>query len=309
VRLDGTDVGTGFLAAADLSDGSVIDIELGPAASASEGIRLISDADVADYRNVFGPKHPIVTGVDLSANRLVVSWTPNGEASGDVTFDVYRDGERIAEGLAGSTTSFIDPQSGDHATKTHCYSVEAIFAVSGNASQHAKPVCYWGAANARVQTYGAQGFVASGGQLVFNHGRWHYEDWGDPTDTLTIANVTPATSGPHLVQVLAGNGAADFTTGITCGVKAVEVWSGNTKVGGGQLLMPHLATWDDWRDSSFVRVELQAGTSYTIVIREDEHSGNMSDFEHFTLYGGTGGASGRFNKVNISELKLLALGL
>ena len=51
-----------------------------------------------------------------------------------------------------------------------------------------------------------------------------------------------------------------------------------------------------------------AGKSYTIVIREDESSGNMSDFGHFALYGGTGGTAGRFNRVNIAELKLLAIG-
>jgi hypothetical protein len=72
--------------------------------------------------------------------------------------------------------------------------------------------------------------------------------------------------------------------------------------------MPHLATWDDWRDSNFVPVDLVAGKTYSFVIREDGASGNMSDFVHFASYGGTGGTSGRFDKVNISDLKLLAMG-
>jgi len=308
VRVDGEDVGLALIAAADLEDGSVVDVDLAPASAVGDGINLIGAAEVAEYRNIFGPKSPIVTATELVADRVQISWTANGEAPSDVVFNVYRDGQRIAEGLDGSSTSFSDPDSGDHTTTTHCYSIEAVFTLSGNASQHAKPACYWGAASERVQVFGAQGFAASGGQLVNNHGRWHYEEWGAESDTLTIANVTPTTSGTHFIQVLAGNGAGDFTTGITCSVKVVEVWAGDTKVGGGQLYMPHLATWEDWRDSNLVRVELEAGTPYTVVIREDADSGNMSDFSHFALYGGTGGASGRFNNVNIAELKLLALG-
>jgi hypothetical protein len=72
--------------------------------------------------------------------------------------------------------------------------------------------------------------------------------------------------------------------------------------------MPHLEAWSEWRDSNVVRVTLTAGTPYTVIIREDAASGNMSDLDHFSLYGGTGGTGGRFNKVNIAELKLLAIG-
>ena len=307
VRLDGKDAGTGFLPATALSDNSLIELDLTAGSASTSGIRLISDADVADYRNLFGPNNPNITNVGVLGGQLAVSWDPNGEPASDVTFSVYRDGVRIANALPGSTTSYTDPQSSDYITKTHCYSVEAVFA-SGNASQHAKPVCNWGPNSVRVMTFGAQSFTASGGVLSQSHGQWHYDDWGNPSDTLTLTNVVATTSGAHLIQVLAGNGAGDFTTGITCGVKALEVWDGATLVGSGQLVMPHLGTWDDWRDSSLVRVNLQAGKSYTLVIREDGHSGNMSDFEHFMLFGATGGTGGRFNKVNIAQLKVLALG-
>jgi hypothetical protein len=307
VRVDGHDV-DGVVASADLEDGSVVDVDLGAGSGDAGSIREIDEADLADYENLFGPKSPVVTATEVVGDRVRITWTPNGEAASDVTFSVYRDGERIADGLSGDTTTFTDPGSGDHATTTHCYTVEAVFELSGNASQHAKPTCWWGAGSARVQTFAASSFTAVGGVLLDTHGRTHWDDWGDEGDTLTVTNVTPTTTGPHFIQVLAGNGAGDFTSGITCAVKAVEVWEGATLVGSGQLVMPHLATWDDWRDSNLVRVELEAGTSYTIVVREDEASGNMSDLEHFTLFGGSGGTGGRFNKVNIAELKLLAMG-
>jgi hypothetical protein len=156
---------------------------------------------------------------------------------------------------------------------------------------------------------GAQSFTAAGGTLVDNYGRWHYESWGDPGDTLTASGLTAAASGEHLVQVEYGNGAGDISTGITCAVKRVEVIDQATSsvVGSGLLVMPHLGAWDRWANSSFVPVILQAGHTYDVVISHDAHSLNMSDFEHNALYGGTGGSAGAFHHVNISEIKLLAL--
>ncbi len=307
VKLAGQDVGTGFVDEADLSDGDVFDITLAEGAAATSGIRLVSSSEVADYKSVFAPRTPTISGVALVGDRLQVTFDAGGEAASDVTFRVYRDGASVATDLPGGTTTWLDDGSADHATRTYCYSVESRFA-SGNVSQRARPYCYWGPGSSRIQTFGAQSFTATGGTLLDTHGRWHYDDWGDPTDTLTIGNVTASQSGRHLLQVLAGNGAGGFTTGITCGVKAIEVWDGATLVGSGQLVMPQLGTWDDWRDSTFVEVDLQAGKTYGVVIREDGASGNMSDYDHFSLYGGTGGLSGRFDKVNIAELKVLSMG-
>jgi len=308
VRRDGQDVGTGFIEAAALGQDNVFEVELGTGATSTKGIKALGDAEIADYKNVFGPRTPSISGVAITNDRVQVNFTV-AENAADVTLNVYRDGTRIAQDLPGSTTSYVDMGSAAHATRTYCYTVEAVFKTSGNASQRARPWCYWGPNNGRIQSFGAQqNFQANGGTLVLNHGRWHYENWGDPGHTITVSNVTAKQSGRHLLQVTAGNGAGDYTTGITCGVKAIEVWDGATLVGSGQLTMPHLATWDDWRDSNLVPVDLVTGKTYSIVIREDAASGNMSDFAHFSSYNGTGGQSGRFNKVNISEVKVLAIG-
>lgn len=303
VTLNGVDAGEGFIDAADLAEENVFEVRLGNASGGAGTITLLSEADVGAYKNVFGPKTPTIATVAVEADRLKVTWDAAGETG--VTFDVYRDGVRVAWGL--TDTTWTDPNSGDHATVTHCYSVDASFTDSGTTSQHARAICYWGATNQRISSFSAQNFAAQGGTLVMNHGRWHYEDWGDPSDTLTIANVVPAQSGEHLLQVVAGNGAGDTTTGVTCAVKSIEVWNGGTRVGGGYLVMPHLGAWSEWRDSNVVSVDLVAGTNYTVVIKEDVYANNMSDLDHFSLYGGSGGTGGRFNKVNITELKMLYL--
>jgi hypothetical protein len=307
VRLNGADVGTDFVAASDLADDNLFEITLGPSSSPAGTITTLDEAAIANYQNVFGPRTPSVDGLSIVGDRVQLSLSVP-ESPGDVTLRVYRDGVMIADDLPGGTTTFTDTGSAGHATTTYCYTVEARFTSSGNASQHARANCWWGPGASRIQTRGAQSFTASGGSLVLNHGRWHYEGWGDEGHSITVANVVAGQSGKHYVQAVAGNGAGGFDTGITCSVKAVHVYDGANLVGSGQLLMPHLATWSDWRDSNVVPVDLVAGKSYTIVVEEDDASGNMSDLDHFSLYGGSGGTAGRFNRVNVAEVKLLAVG-
>src|SRR5690606_33911812 len=166
------------------------------------------------------------------------------------------------------------------------------------------PVCWWGSANERITTIDAQSFVATGGSFVFNHGKHHYEAWGDAGHTLEAPLTVPA-SGGYLLQLVAGNGGP-VDSGITCAIKKVVVKQGNTVVASGYLAMPHLGDWSVWRESTFLPVDLVAGTAYTVHIGEDDHAFNMSELDHFAIYEGTGGKSGRFNRVNIAEIKLLA---
>jgi hypothetical protein len=307
VRLNGVEVGTDFIAASSLEDDNLIEVALGASGADEGSLKALTDEDVAAYRKVFGPRTPSVEGIGVAGDRVKLDLSI-AENPDDITFRILRDGLAIADDLPGATSSFTDPDSGDHATRTYCYSVEARFKESGNVSQRAKPACWWGQGASAIQTRDAKAFAAEGGTLVDNHGRWHYEGWGDPSHTLTVANLVASRTGKHFVQVVAGNGAGGFDTGITCGVKLVEVFEGAKLVGSGQLAMPHLGTWSDWRESSLASVDLVAGKSYAIVVREDDASGNMSDLDHFSLYGGTGGTGGRFNRVNVAEVKLLAIG-
>lgn len=313
VVLNGNEISKDFVAIAALGDFNLFEVELGPGQDATQGVKLVDDIQASNAQFVYGPRTPEISNVTLDNDRVRVSWT-SSENSNDVTFNIYRNGVRIAENLQGTTTNWSDPNSGAHATTTYCYAVEAVFKSSGNASQHARPSCYWGMNAQRVQTFEAQSFQAQGGTLVFNHGRWHYENWGASNHSLTVTNVKANQSGWHYLEVEAGNGAGNVTTGITCGVKAIEVWDGATFVGGGQLYMPHLAApgnpnaWGLWATSNFVPVQLVAGKTYSVVIRENDASGNMSDYSHFATYNGMGGQSGRFNFVNISAIKLLAMG-
>ncbi len=306
VRLNGVEVGLDFIAPPQLADENLIEIALGPASGATDTITELSEAETTDYRNLFGPFTPLITNIGIQNDRIAIDFNGQGETPAEVEFDVFREGQLVASGLPGSTTLWTDTASADHATHSYCYSLQARFVSSGNASQHAKPVCYWGPGTNRIQSVDANSFVSNGGTLVFQYNRWHYQGWGDPSHTLTVTGFTPTFTGLHYVQLLAGNGAGPFSTGITCGVKLVEVKDGNTTIASGYLTMPHLETWNDWRESSLLPVSLDANKSYTVVIGEDSQAINMSELDHFSTYGGTGGTA-RFNRVNIAELKVLAV--
>ena len=66
--------------------------------------------------------------------------------------------------------------------------------------------------------------------------------------------------------------------------------------------MPHTASWDNWKESSFVSFDLVAGEDYIVTVSD---GANMSYLEHFARYSGTGGAT-PFNNVDISQMIVLS---
>jgi hypothetical protein len=146
--------------------------------------------------------------------------------------------------------------------------------------------------------------------LSSTHGKLHQDVWGDDGHTLTLPSFTPTHMGAHLIQLVAGNGAGPINTGITCGVKRIEVrdLADNSVVASGVVVMPQLGNWDTWEDSTFLRADLDPTHSYSIEVLGDATTVNMSAFSHFAQYtGGEGGTSGPYARVNIAEIKVLAL--
>lgn len=282
-----------------LEDVNRIDVFFGAPSSGSTLTERTDD----DWRDVFQPRTPRITGVTEVGGELQLAIDRNGETD-TVEFFVYRDGVRIAEDLADSTTLWTD-SSADVSTSP-CYSVEACFVSSGNCSQHAPPFCWWGPGAARITSFPASSFTNVGGTGSTNHGRFHYEPWGDAGHRLEVSGFTPAASGEYSFQAVYGNGAGAVDTGVTCAVKRLYVEEeGGAIVGEGALVMPHLGDWDRWGDSNFVSIALETGTTYRIVIETHDDYVNMSAFAHFETYVNAGGRDGELNHVNISELKAL----
>lgn len=308
VRINGVLAEGGFIDEARLASRNTVDVELAEDTAPAQKVKTI--ASTSDYRSIFAPKTPAVTSIAVSgASKLSLSLDLAGEAAGDVTVSVYRDGVRVAKDLPGTTTSWDDANTNGEATPSHCYTVETRYTASGNVSQRANPVCFWGGTGSRVTSVPASSFTVSGGNGVTSYGRFFYESWGDPGHQI-VATVDATRTGDHLVQAVYGNGAGAINTGITCAVKhvSVEELPGGAVVGEGYLVMPQRADWASWGDSSPLRVKLVAGKSYRVRLTHDARAVNMSAFSHFAQFtGGTGGTGGAFFRVNIAELKILSL--
>ena len=312
IMLDGAAVTGDAIPAATLaaSPSRRIRVQLAPGSDPAGRITRITDT--SDYRRVFGPRGPAITDVSPTADgaRLRLTLDRGGEAASDVTFDVYRDGTRVAAALPGTTTTWEDASSGTYRSRTHCYSVATSFTATGTRSQHSEPRCYWGRDFVHVHPVLAHDFANTGGTPVDRGGRFHIEGWGDPSHTLRVSELRANQTGAHLLQLTYSNGAGGLTTGITAAVKRVTVVDAldRREVASGIFVMPHTGAWDQWRDSNFVRADLTAGREYLVTIDETPQSVNMSAFAHFNAYtGGSGGASGAFNRVNIAELRVLPM--
>lgn len=297
--LNGSPVGETILADV-IADGAVLEVRLTFVPSTTperfHDVPDVSTVNGADWRKLFGARTPGLTVERTGESaRLLLAVDPS-EAE-EVSLIVYRDGLRFAE-LPGTTTTVDDPSEVEH-----CYTVEAHFN-AGPSSQRSRAVCSW--LPVSIQTIGADAFEAVGGEPVTQHGRFHHQAWGDPGDSLTVSDFRPHRSGRHLLQVEYGNGAGSIASGITCGVKRVIVTEeGGAVVGDGMLVMPQLATWERWAYSTFVSAQLDIAKTYRIAIVADPLAINMSSFELFARYAGTGGAA-PFDHVNISELRVLA---
>ena len=281
-------------------------VELSSEVRASSGGATIVSGYEQDYTTIFAPREPSISEVRLVADRLEVSFEGAGEQG--VVYDVWRDGERVAEGVEAGT--FRDESSHAWRQRAHCYSVVARFVSSAHVSHPSRASCYWGdgtTSQARLERYGAEAFDhVGGGRWSIEHGRGHYGDWGDLSDELSLRGWQPRRSGEHLIQLTYGNGSGGFQTGITAAVKQVVLESeiNNQEISRGYVVMPQLSEWTRWGESSFVSMNVKAGQAYRLRVIDGL---NMSYFSHFIPYtGGQGGGPEAFNRANIAALTILA---
>lgn len=297
LTVDGVAHAPGTLISADqLSNHSVVRVQLGAAKPTVEGPKVVStynkDGDdwpepYAGDQAMFGPKIPTITDVpkpDADRETLELSLDLKGE---DVeSMDIIRDGIVVADNIKPSAT-WVDTDAAAQDRISYCYSVRTTYA-SGNTSHDAKPVCYWGDAFNRVHKIEAKDFtVKGGGEPVYKDGVLsHYPGWGSGDDDSISVQFTPEVAGTYLIQTDYALGY-DIRSGVSSAIKRVSVTDGDTEVGGGILVMPNTDKWDAERGSTFVPVNLQAGTAYTVKLKNDRSTANMSYFQANAFYNHT----------------------
>ncbi|MGK7894138.1 MAG: amylo-alpha-1,6-glucosidase [Xenococcus sp. (in: cyanobacteria)] len=307
IRLNGQG-STSEISQSMLIERNSIEVDLIEEHTETSTLNLVTNVD--DYRFRFAPRPPIVESLTAIADQLEIKFNLNGENPDEVKINIYRDGSLVARELSGNLTSWLDPHSFGAGSPSYCYNLETVYIISGTTSQRSQPFCYWGVNSDRIYTVNADQFSVIGGNLSSSHGLLHYDNWGKPGHTITV-NLSAQFSGPHAIQVLAGNGAGSVDTGITCAVKHLRMKNlqNDQLVADGYLKMPHLGNWDRWLESSviFTKVDLIAGQNYEIKIFGDEYAINMSSFSHNANYISNGQPIGIDNYVNIAQVKLNAL--
>jgi hypothetical protein len=304
--LNGVAVGDEFVAREKLGDTNEWDLYLeAPAPSsepASEGLRRV---DVRDESALFGPAQPQWDesrgAISVENGRLVLHFLPGGSEA--VRYNIYCDG--VLREASWPRTEWVDAQSSDHDKRVRFYAVEAVDPKSGNAS-HLSSVRPWLGGRA-PQLLPAKDFTHRGGKLVDDH---HLAEWGRSGDQLETRHFQVIRTGRHQIRAEFANGSGPVNTGITCGVKRVEVLAAADQklLFSGYVVMPQLGDWKRWDLSSPVIATLEAGKEYVLRLSEDEVSRNMSYLANNARYTSwPGGGDAAYNLVNIASLQLLNL--
>ncbi len=291
VMLNGKTTGGEFIAADGLSPVNRWDIILQAPQSESGSVRIV---DPSDERMLYGPAQPVWQDLTTAAGRPVLRFRHPDPAG--VSFSIYRDGKPVATGVR--QTTWTDEIS----VGLHSYAVGAVDLKSGTAS-HLTPFRRWRAEGGE-RVIPARVMKNRGGNLVADH---HFENWGKPADELVIESFTVERDGRVALCAEFANGSGPVNTGITCAVKKIEVLESgsNSVAASGYLVMPQSGSWTRWDRSPPVIVQLAAGKKYTLRIREDVFSRNMSYLKQNARYTSwSGGGDGGYNYVNIAAIHI-----
>ena len=191
----------------------------------------------------------------------------------------------VASGLNGD--GYMDGPPLD-LSQSYCYSLQNRFA-TGTRSQR-KAFCWWGA-NCNIQSYGAQGFEANAG-LSSTTTNWHWrlgcwQRHAHHRQYQPSAQRRPLVTGA-LWQWVWPNQYGNYL----CRQAHHRLrWQSRLSENGTVFLRQ--TEPGTWADSTLVPVTLEAGkVCIQSSSSQDANSINMSEFEYFALYSGTGGTSG-----------------
>ncbi|HWH69821.1 MAG TPA: hypothetical protein VNT26_10570, partial [Candidatus Sulfotelmatobacter sp.] len=305
IEFNGKRIGQEFVAADSLRLSNCWDVFLEAPRPQPHGPEL-RRVDVANQRALFGPLQPTwdearQSAITLEQDRLVLHYQHPDRSN--VVFNIYRDGQLCAHAL--TQTQWTDPRSADYRERVHHYTVEALDARTGNASHLSPTRCY--VTDHQQWVIPAKTMEHRGGKLIDGH---HFADWGRPDHELAIRNFTVMRSGHYLVRAQFANGSGPVNTGITCGVKRLEIRNSHSQsvAGAGYLIMPQSGNWRRFDLSSPVEANLLAGETYSMRIWEDDCSLNMSWLEQNRRYTAwPGGGETSYDFTDIAGLQLLRL--
>ena len=283
-----------------LSSQSRFVVKLRDAQEAAKPLKVVQDT--GDFRTMWSPREPQIQAITVSGQHLALQLDAQGESG--VVLDVFRDGQRIATGIAPGLWEDTTAQASGGVS--YCYSAEAIFPSSGHRSQHALPRCWKGVGDAREQIVDAWHLEAVGGGWSDHAGGAAYQGWGDRDHRLVAHRFQPYWTGRYHIDLLYRNDGGSRNTGITCAVKRVQIVevASNTVIATRWVAMPHTERTPLSASTGFW-VTLDASKRYRIQIDESpDWVHNMTFLEHFSIYNGRGGGAEPWNRVEVAGIRL-----
>ena len=273
IKLNGARVSSA-IAWDQLTDGSIVDIQLGRLLKGSQALRRVSADPYTESPAVFAPPDPAAPTLQ-DGTTLVLGPLRTG-----VVYNVYRDGKQVASQLTSAI--WTDPQASANA----CYALEAQFAASGNRSHHSPALC----------TGTAIDIPAAGSVL---------KRWGAPAERFTSAAIQIAEAGNYLVQLRYHNGANQINLGISGGVKWMSLKDQHGRViAAGVVQLPHARHEQADAPLTF-STPLAARLAPGSITVELSDFYNMSYLQANSTFSAAGGASGVSNLFDIHAVRVL----
>ncbi|MYM95654.1 MGH1-like glycoside hydrolase domain-containing protein [Duganella vulcania] len=283
------------LAWSALAEDNVIEVRLGKLVAGQQLKRSVDAQPLAASPAVYAPPEPRIVKLERGTYGFP---TLHLEGAGKgVVYNVYRNGKLATQRLSAKTWADRRATLPGHGESDNlCYSVEAMYAGSGNRSHHSAPVCLndgmeIGAGDSRVQSSVAE---ADG----------HIGGWGAPADSFAVRDIKVERDGDYALQLKYRNTAHQVNLGISGGVKWMTLKDGNgAVVAQGVVALPHSPANAGPSWSTPLKAALKTG-SYRMELGDFY---NMSYLQSNATYGDAGGVKGPSNRFDIHGVRIMPL--
>lgn len=253
---------------------------------------------------VFSPRTPVVSVEGRKAGgaatlRIDTDLSGVGES---VTYNVYRDGVLTAAGLKERYWVDKDPEA---ASFRRCYTVEAMFASSGNRSHQSRPACLDNGSSQIITADDSR--IKSRGKIVPASATVTgstLQDWPKDNSVVVVSPITIERDGDYVIRFIYDNHEYAENTGITNAVKRLRVLDmKGVETAHGIVQMPHIrpnGQLHPLRESTSVVAPLKAGR-YQLELSDYF---NMSYLRANRLYANSGGLMGPVNVAGLAQIRI-----
>jgi hypothetical protein len=275
---------------------NTIEIYLAKAEKGENNITLIKANINERDENVFSPYEPKLNVQRKSEKNLIKIIAPRDQ--GEVYYQIYRNGKLIADKVNSKFWFDNTPSK-----VQNCYSATAIFLSSNNQSHHSQVVCTQPAINILVN----DPTIKTNVSIKVTNNSAVIENWGKSSDSFYLTMVNISNAGRYAIQFNYSNNSNSINTGITNGVKWLQVLDKKGKIiTEGAVQFPHTKNENPVLRQYFstpLIVNLPLGY-YRLKLIDHYNMSYLAQNKSYLAQGGVNGVSNQFNLYSVRLLPL-----